>query len=268
MKYKIYQIVDPHEVRYSYMSVDFLEEHNIKISPRDYKVVYEGETKTLNNLNELLERLFERFNINLPGDYYGRSLSISDVIELEGYGLYYVNTAGFEKLLPDWSLDKSYLIIEAREGCKNSQFTIRFSLPEARKEVIDMYKEHSKELFYKTPGGKIETSEENARWFCYQKDGLYYWVVILAISKSLWTFVEFTHHSGLNVESVSRLGLARATEKVEESFHKAMEDYGIDYGSCEYYLHVNNRSYAIETDGEPCYLSGILLDPDFSVRNR
>lgn len=53
---------------------------------KDYKLVYEGELapdRTYNTL-EVLDLLFEQFNIYRPENYRGRSLSVSDVVRLRG----------------------------------------------------------------------------------------------------------------------------------------------------------------------------------------
>ena len=45
----------------------------------DYVHVYRGfeEAETI---NDLLEKIFVKFNVNRPDDFYGRSMSMSDVV--------------------------------------------------------------------------------------------------------------------------------------------------------------------------------------------
>jgi hypothetical protein len=48
--------------------------------------------------SDVLERIFERYNDDLPGDYHGRSVSPSDVVELYdggGRSYFYCDIAGF-----------------------------------------------------------------------------------------------------------------------------------------------------------------------------
>ena len=48
--------------------------------------------------HEVLERIFTRYNDNLPEDYHGRSVSLSDVVELYddvSRSYYYCDTVGF-----------------------------------------------------------------------------------------------------------------------------------------------------------------------------
>lgn len=54
--------------------------------------------------NESLDDIYYRFNIEIPEDYHGHSLSVSDVIVLHttaGIAAYYVDSFGFKEL-PDF----------------------------------------------------------------------------------------------------------------------------------------------------------------------
>ena len=100
-RYAIYQIVDSTKGReYAFMSMDFVNSHNLTVDAADYYFVYgdrlsEGET---------LGSLYEKFNLNHPENYTGHSLSVSDVIVLQKAGetrAYYVDSFGFQEL-PDF----------------------------------------------------------------------------------------------------------------------------------------------------------------------
>ena len=56
----------------------------------EYKKVYEGviELKDGTDDERALDILFEIFNLNHPEDYHGRSMSVSDVVELDGVRYY------------------------------------------------------------------------------------------------------------------------------------------------------------------------------------
>ena len=61
----------------------------------DYEVIYEGNiiTSLENvNINEILENLFMKFNTMRPEGYKGHSLSVSDIIEIDGSNYYCDNT--------------------------------------------------------------------------------------------------------------------------------------------------------------------------------
>lgn len=94
MKYKILQLKDFRKVEYSFMSYDYAKKHNFKLS--DYEIVYKGSTKDVKPI-KALEDLFTEFNINRPEDFKGHSLSMSDVVELDGV-YYYCDSFGWAKV--------------------------------------------------------------------------------------------------------------------------------------------------------------------------
>lgn len=61
-----------------------------------YSIVYESEVEVVSGVEPIrvLEQLFELFNINHPVDYRGRSMSVSDLVELEDR-FYYCDSIGF-----------------------------------------------------------------------------------------------------------------------------------------------------------------------------
>lgn len=88
MKYEIYQIKNIRETDYAFRSYD--ETKNL-LKKSDYKFVYTGD-------EELgLDGLFEKFNINIPYDFEGHSLSVSDVVVLNGTA-YYCDSFGWATL--------------------------------------------------------------------------------------------------------------------------------------------------------------------------
>lgn len=66
-----------------------------------YDTVYVAPLKPFQNVFEMLEQLFARFNLDRPEDFYGHSLSVSDVVGIHKDGIisfYYVDRVGFKKL--------------------------------------------------------------------------------------------------------------------------------------------------------------------------
>ena len=53
-----------------------------------YKKVYEGEVEDQGSALKTLDHLFEKFNYQPPSDFYGHSLSVSDVVALDGVNYY------------------------------------------------------------------------------------------------------------------------------------------------------------------------------------
>ena len=81
MKIRIYQInLERDIMRVAFSSYDQLEEVTgspVTIDSSIYDLVYEGEVDCQD-----LEDVFQVFNLHHPSDYRGRSLSVSDIVEV------------------------------------------------------------------------------------------------------------------------------------------------------------------------------------------
>lgn len=92
MKYKIIQLKDIAGCKYAFMNYNYAKTHGFSFD--DYEVVYEGDTDDLKlkfgsiDANHILESLFAIFNNNHPKDYKGHSISVSDIIEIDGMAYY------------------------------------------------------------------------------------------------------------------------------------------------------------------------------------
>ena len=95
MKYKLLQIKDVELCPYAFSSCSFAGKHGFSLD--DYKVVYEGELEDY-PIKYALEKLFEMFNCAHPEDFEGRSMSVSDVVEINGK-YYYTDTFGFNEVV-------------------------------------------------------------------------------------------------------------------------------------------------------------------------
>lgn len=94
MKYEILQVKNLEKCPYIFMRYSFAESRGFDL--KDYEAVYKGEIEG-ESPDEMLEELFEIFNINHPEDYNGHSLSVSDVVKL-GDDYYYCDSIGWKKL--------------------------------------------------------------------------------------------------------------------------------------------------------------------------
>lgn len=94
MEYKIKQIKDLKNCDYAFEHYDWCKD---KINLNDYEVVYEGEIEVGTDPTSTLEKLFEIFNIAHPEDFNGHSLSVSDIVELDGKN-YYCDAFGWVEL--------------------------------------------------------------------------------------------------------------------------------------------------------------------------
>ena len=73
-----------------FMPARYLRSKNIKFDFSLYDKVYTDYIDDLTNL----EDIFEKFNINRPDDFYGHSLSVSDVIVMNNK-MFYVDDFGY-----------------------------------------------------------------------------------------------------------------------------------------------------------------------------
>ncbi|WP_312104050.1 DUF3846 domain-containing protein [Pygmaiobacter massiliensis] len=101
MNISIYQISSERdENRVCFMGLGSLAhfQGSEQIDSSIYNKVYEGEVACAN-----LEDVYQMFNLDHPADYRGRSLSVSDVVEVNGAagiesGFYFCDSIGFQKV--------------------------------------------------------------------------------------------------------------------------------------------------------------------------
>ena len=90
-EYVIYMC--PVSTPYCFMGFNFAVNHNFSMS--DYVPVWRGEIES-KTINGALEELFRIFNVDRPEQYCGRSLSVSDVVMLDGK-CYYCDSFGWSE---------------------------------------------------------------------------------------------------------------------------------------------------------------------------
>ena len=103
----------------------YLEKKNIAPSIENYEILYRGnlpEGKRSVPQAELLEQLYQKFNCARPLDYYGHSLSVSDVIALKRNGevsVHYVDSIGFKDLqgFLDKQPERPSVLMNLKEKC-------------------------------------------------------------------------------------------------------------------------------------------------------
>ena len=96
--YSIYQLNDSPELHYHrFTSLDSLEKDKLSIDKANYNLVY---TDTLKS-DDTLDSIYMKFNTDHPNDFFGHSLSISDIVSINKEGkatAYYVDTFGFREI--------------------------------------------------------------------------------------------------------------------------------------------------------------------------
>ena len=92
--YKIYQIKDIANCDYAFRDFD-----KNKFNMNDYELIYSSDffSESFMSDMEILEDLYYLFNINIPIDFEGRSLSISDIVEINNTK-YYCGHIGWEPI--------------------------------------------------------------------------------------------------------------------------------------------------------------------------
>ena len=147
--YEILQIKDgSNGEAYRFMGTRYIRQQKLPVNISDYESKYRGELRP----GETLDTLYERFNIHLPDDFTGHSLSVSDVIVLESDGKktpFYVDSFGFQKL--------------------ENFFEERFVRTEAEKKIISDFREKTQKYFRPVDGRKAEEIENNVREYLHKK---------------------------------------------------------------------------------------------------
>ena len=108
-EFSIYQInTDRDDNCVCFLGLDTLErfQHSKAVDPALYDRVYDGKLDC-----NSLETIYEKFNIDHPADYKGRSLSVSDVVEIResdtlNPSFYFVDSIGFKAISFDKALCK------------------------------------------------------------------------------------------------------------------------------------------------------------------
>lgn len=96
MNIAIYQIdPDRDENNVAFLNYENLERFQGSAAPRSeiYDKVFEGEVEC-----GTLEEVYQMFNIGQPDGYRGRSLSVSDVVEVVGYVLQAISSISAEAI--------------------------------------------------------------------------------------------------------------------------------------------------------------------------
>ena len=108
--FAIYQLkhdISTRDLRFASMAM--VEKTGKKIDRGNYELIYTGKLEQKADLEQhaILEELYARFNLAIPEDFAGHSLSMSDIVALRQSGhisFHYVDTFGFrdvKSFLPD-----------------------------------------------------------------------------------------------------------------------------------------------------------------------
>ncbi len=126
--YSIYQV----KKGIDYLSKRFVSYDELPDQPNiaDYDLVYQGR---LNDFGKnKLDEIFRKFNIDIPADYKGHSLSVSDVIILNGNEAHFVDSVGF-KDIPDFFVERNERTQPVNNAAFNSEQESKYKSKSAEK---------------------------------------------------------------------------------------------------------------------------------------
>lgn len=97
MDYKLWQVQRGRTRDFGFMSLEERAEvlQTEEISLSVYEVTYKGTVADDERINRSLEYLFGKFNVNRPDDFKGYSMSVGDMVEINGK-FYYTDSFGFK----------------------------------------------------------------------------------------------------------------------------------------------------------------------------
>ena len=98
VKYFIYQLKSGDDTRdFRFESLERLHSKGEFADKNNYDLIYSAAYMP----SDTLDKLFQRFNIDIPQDFKGHSLSVSDIVVIYGKGeekAYYCDSVGFKEV--------------------------------------------------------------------------------------------------------------------------------------------------------------------------
>lgn len=105
MKIEILMLKEDNErgIKMMFLSLEQLQKLKLNPIRADYEIVYETEVKeqegTALNVSEIMEGLYERLNRpDRPNRKTMRSMSVGDIIQIDGKELFFCDSVGFKKI--------------------------------------------------------------------------------------------------------------------------------------------------------------------------
>lgn len=236
-EFSIYQInTDRDDNRICFLGLDTLErfQHSKEVDPVLYDRVYDGKLDC-----NSLETIYEKFNIDHPADYKGRSLSVSDVVEIResdtlNPGFYFVDSIGFKSISFDKSLCKEP--VEAGSG----KISVLLVEPNKYPKMIEI--DDTLEAMQAMVGGDIEEYmpfEDEVAIVCHEEGKL----IGLPPNRAIYAepeTVELTYSELAdrfrNAESEGKKHLTGYIVFSQESFNKPYDE--------------KSRTYAVSSDNK------------------
>lgn len=236
-EFSIYQInVDRDTANVCFIGMESLEKikGTKEVNAAAYDRVYDGKMDCIS-----LENIYQKFNVDHPADYKGRSLSVSDVVEIResdtlNPGFYFVDSIGFKSI----SFDKS----PCKEPVKASDGKISVLLVEPNKYPKMIEIDDTLEAMQAMVGGDIEEYmpfEDEVAIVCHEEGKL----IGLPPNRAVYAepeTVELTYSELAdrfrNAESEGKKHLTGYIVFSQESFNKPYDE--------------KSRTYAVSSDNK------------------
>ena len=236
-EFSIYQInVDRDTANVCFIGMESLEKikGTKEVNAAAYDRVYDGKMDCIS-----LENIYQKFNVDHPADYKGRSLSVSDVVEIResdtlNPGFYFVDSIGFKSISFDKSLCKEP--VEAGSG----KISILLVEPNKYPKMIEI--DDTLEAMQAIVGGDIEEYmpfEDEVAIVCHEEGKL----IGLPPNRAIYAepeTVELTYSELAdrfrNAESEGKKHLTGYIIFSQESFNKPYDE--------------KSRTYAVSSDNK------------------
>ena len=236
-EFSIYQInVDRDTANVCFIGMESLEriKGTKEVNAAAYDRVYDGKMDC-----NSLENIYQKFNIDHPADYKGRSLSVSDVVEIResdtlNPGFYFVDSIGFKAISFDKSLCKES--VEAGSG----KISVLLVEPNKYPKMIEI--DETLEAMQEVVGGDIEEYmpfEDEVAIVCHEEGKL----IGLPPNRAVYAepeTVELTYSELAdrfrNAESEGKKHLTGYIVFSQESFNKPYDE--------------RSRTYAVSSDNK------------------
>ena len=159
---KVYQVSEsaPNSHFLMFSSLDMVEHLELKVSIENYKVVWEGQVEDKGDVMATLDRVFRMLNVGQkPEGYKGHSLSVSDVIEMDGK-YYYCDSYTFEEIQFGET---------TRQQAKKEVFTILIQYSGSGRTERKKFKTQAQaDAYYEEKKNKSQLAfEPREKWFTY-----------------------------------------------------------------------------------------------------
>lgn len=236
-EFSIYQInVDRDTANVCFIGMESLEKikGTKEVNAAAYDRVYDGKMDCIS-----LENIYQKFNVDHPADYKGRSLSVSDVVEIResdtlNPGFYFVDSIGFKSISFDKSLCKEP--VEAGSG----KISVLLVEPNKYPKMIEI--DDTLEAMQAMVGGDIEEYmpfEDEVAIVCHEEGKL----IGLPPNRAIYAepeTVELTYSELAdrfrNAESEGKKHLTGYIVFSQESFNKPYDE--------------KSRTYAVSSDNK------------------